>query len=310
MGRLLVIRSHPGCAIQDLGRASLAHLGITQGGAADEYAFNWANRLLGNPFNSAAVEITLGGFEVEFQEPTWFAITGAKQNVLLNGALITDWASHLAKAGDRLRFLTPREGLRNYFAVSGGIVAPQRYQSCATVSKDKLGGLHGNGTPLQLGDLLSSAHTRNSKAASVSPQYIPTYTDTIQLRVIEGSQVYLFTDKQKQKLYNNEYVISASASKMGYQLSGEVITPPDEQLISEGLAIGAIQIPPAGNPILMLCERQTIGGYHKLGQVARSDIGTLAQARPGQKVRFVPASATLCASEYVSWLKFFRPTHG
>ncbi|GAM58402.1 allophanate hydrolase 2 subunit 2 [Vibrio ishigakensis] len=303
---LQILKAHTGTSLQDLGRANLAHYGITQGGAADEYAFNWANKLLANPYNSPAIEITLGGFEAKVLKANTIAITGAKNNVLINGKPVTSWQSYRVKANDILKLLPSREGLRSYLAVGGGFDVPLALGSCATVLKDKLGGLNKNGNPLAVGDLLSSHDNIGIlKETSVSPTFIPEYTQEVVLRVIAGSQAPLFDESEYDKLFQQSFLISPAASKMGYQLKGEPIKIPKADLISEPIALGAIQIPPSGEPIIMLCERQTIGGYHKLGQVARMDISKLAQARPGQQIRFVPVRGNASAQEYVSWLKFF-----
>ncbi|WP_261818236.1 5-oxoprolinase subunit C family protein [Vibrio gallicus] len=303
----VVVRAHQGCSIQDSGRCRLAHYGMSQGGVADEYAFHWANKLLGNLFNSAVIEVTLGGLELKFLKATHFSVSGAKNNACLDQTPIASWQTYYAAAGQHLVIGVPRDGLRNYVAFNGGLIAKSDSGSVSTSKIQQLGGLKGDGSSLQFQDILYCNTPRTTlKHAFVSADYVPQYSDTIDLRVTLGSQVDGFAKTELVKLFTTPYKITAAADKMGYQLQGEPLLAPQTDLISEPITLGAIQVPSSGHPIIMLCERQTIGGYHKLGNVVRMDISKLAQAKPGQRVKFHPADLENCRKQYQDWLQYFN----
>ncbi|GEA59436.1 biotin-dependent carboxyltransferase family protein [Vibrio comitans] len=307
---LTLLKTNTLTSIQDNGRFGYAHLGITQGGAADEYSFHWANKLLENPFSSPTIETSLGGFEAEFQQGSWFAVTGALDNVYLDDIKVSNWSRVWAKRGQRLSVRMPRSGLRNYIALPSGVKAPLHHGSTSTVAKDRLGGLHRDGQGLKAGDDLYcvTPSPTQFRQVSVSPQFVPDFAPSsiIQLRLLPGSQYSLFDQNATQTLYKTIYSVSSQSNKMGYQLTGTPITTPLQHLISEPIAHGAVQVPPSGHPIVMLCERQTIGGYHKLGTVARLDLAKLSQAKPGTKIQFIATDANSCLREYKNWLKFFQ----
>ncbi|GAM74277.1 allophanate hydrolase 2 subunit 2 [Vibrio ishigakensis] len=216
---LQILKAHSGTSLQDLGRTNHAHYGITQGGAADEYAFNWANKLLANPYNSPAIEITLGGFEAKVLKENTIAITGAKNNVLINGEPVMSWQSYRVNANDIIKLLPSREGLRNYLAIAGGFDVPLTLGSCATVLKDKLGGLNKNGSPLAEEDVLSSCKNIGiHKETSVSPAFIPEYAQEVELRVIAGSQAPLFDESEYDKLFQHSFVISLPPARWAISL--------------------------------------------------------------------------------------------
>ncbi|GEA50392.1 allophanate hydrolase [Vibrio inusitatus NBRC 102082] len=307
---LTVLKTNTLTSIQDQGRFGYAHLGITQGGVADEYSFHWANKLLENPFSSSVIETSLGGLEAEFQQNSWFAITGAMDNAYLDDIKVPNWSRIWAKRGQRLSVRMPRMGLRNYIALPSGIKAPLHHGSSATVTKDRLGGLHSDGQGLRAGDDLYcfALSEKQYKPISVSSKFIPDFAPSsiIQLRLLLGSQHLLFDQNATPTLYEATYSVASQSNKMGYQLTGHPIAVPKQHLISEPIALGAVQVLPSGQPIIMLCERQTIGGYHKLGTVARLDLAKLAQTKPGAKIRFIPTDVNFCLNEYKNWLKFFQ----
>lgn len=273
--------------LQDFGRFGLSHLGIAQGGPLDDYAFSWANHLLGNTSNCPTLEITLGQAEFKIGQDCELAIAGGDLGAKLNGAPLTNWATFSTRKGDILSFGLPKNGLRSYLAIKGGFVVQQQLGSCATVTRDKLGGLL-NGQPLSVGDELKfEPHTVRHKPIQMGFRYKPDYDRTLELRVIEGYQVDDFEPEQVGSFYTQEFEVSQLIDRMGYRLCKGKIIPPKKEYLSEGIALGAIQIPPNGEPIILFNDRQTIGGYAKLGCVARIDLPRLAQAKPGQKVRFV-----------------------
>ncbi|OLQ84919.1 allophanate hydrolase [Vibrio ponticus] len=311
-GVLKVIKAGPLSLIQDLGRFGLAHNGITQGGPVDEYAYSWANYLLGNKVNLPCIEITLGQVELEVSEKNAFAICGADLKATLDGVPLTNWATFIANKGQVIKFALPSNGLRSYLAVLGGFTVPCQLGSCATVERDSLGGL-GGGAPLKDGDelpyqpLLANQYFERKQ---LSFRFIPDYDLPVTLRVVEGYQKAALPKTVINWFYNTEFEVSKNINRMGYRLQIDSIEKhtveiPDINMQSEGIAFGAIQLPPDGQPIVLLSDRQTIGGYPKIGCVSRIDLPRLAQAKPGQKVRFVKGNLEELQSDWVMWANYF-----
>lgn len=278
--------------VQDLGRFGYQHLGLSPGGAADEQAFLWANRLLGNSPNSPALEICLGGLVLEAERATRVAFTGADAQATLSGQRLAPWQTINLKAGDELKFGYPKTGVRSYLAVEGGFHIAPTFGSVATVMREGLGGLKGVGSPLKKGDRLPCAVAPVGPVLRVPPPYIPDYSDSPTLRVIEGHQAKLFNQADLELFYSSDYQISNQSDRMGARLSGPALTAGEQGIISEGTSFGAIQVPPDGQPIVLLKDRQTIGGYPKLGTVFVLDAFALAQRQPHTKVRFQPMELT------------------
>lgn len=289
---------HPGILtlIQDLGRSGYQHLGLTTGGAADEHAFLWANRLLNNPPHCATLEICFGGLQLEAEVATRIAITGADLRASLNGSALQTWQTFNLRPGDRLQFASPKTGVRAYLAVQGGFQINPTFGSVATVMREHLGGLDGKGSPLRKGDRLpcSSAAAPPASYAyesavlhkCVPPQFIPDYRQPLTLRVIEDQGNAPFDRDDLKRFYSSVYEISDQSDRMGVRLSGEPLPPKCPGIISEGVSFAAVQIPPNGQPIILLKDRQTIGGYPKLGTVFALDAFALSQRHPHTQLQF------------------------
>ncbi|MDN3611595.1 biotin-dependent carboxyltransferase family protein [Vibrio ostreicida] len=291
--------------IQDFGRFGLAHFGLSEGGPVDDYAYSWANHLLGNLTNCACLEITLGQAAFLIHAHCEMAITGGNLNAQLDGELLDNWSTFSAQAGQTLSFSLPKNGLRSYLSVKGGFIVEPQLGSCATVTRDQLGGLDG-GRPLQAGDRLAfGSHAVAEKRRQMTFRYKPDYDLPLELRVIEGYQVNDFAKDVVNALYQQTFRVSQLANRMGYRLDKGTVPPPPHEYLSEGIALGAIQVPPNGQPIILLNDRQTIGGYPKIGCVARIDLPRLAQARPGQLVRFVRGDLLGLQDVWCQWARFF-----
>ncbi|MCK6263896.1 biotin-dependent carboxyltransferase family protein [Vibrio sp. ZSDE26] len=292
--------------IQDYGRFGYSHLGVTQGGPVDDYAYSWANYLLGNPVNCATIEITLGQAEYEVLQPCTLAITGGDLGVTLNGVPINNWSTFNAYQGQTLKFGLAKNGLRSYLAVVGGFNVSPQLGSCSSVTRDKLGGLTQNGLPLKGGEILSfSPHHQQLKPLSLTFRFTPNYNLPLKLRVIESYQFANFSSESITRFYQQPFSVSQYIDRMGYRLTGGKIPPPKGDILSEGIALGSIQVPPSGEPIILLNDRQTIGGYPKLGCVARIDLPRLAQARPGQAVQFIKGDLAGLQDVWCQWARFF-----
>lgn len=283
---LTVIKPGTLSLLQDLGRIGHQHQGMSPGGPLDESAFLWANLLLDNPPRAAALEITLGGLSLRANAPTRIALTGADLQARLNGQPLQDWCSHAIATGDELQLGMARRGLRAYLAVTGGFTVTPRHGSCATVMREQIGGLHGDGRPLAAGDTLPFAPGEPPLPRCVAPSQIPDYRAPLTLRVLPGYQHAAFSGEALDAFFSAEFRISPRSDRMAYRLEGPRITAPAAGLLSEGISLGAIQVPPDGQPIVLLRDRQTIGGYPKLGCVASLDCSALAQRPPGSVLRF------------------------
>lgn len=307
---------HPGLMsqLQDGGRHGYQYVGLTSGGPLDEHAFLWANHLLKNPWDAAVVEISFGGLKLQAQVDTLIAVTGADLAVSINGETVANWEVIPVRAGDRLEFGYPRSGTRAYLAVKGGFKVEKSYGSVATVQREQMGGLHGDGKPLTFGDCLPCDEQEHRKdpqlqkliGKRVSNNYLPDYSETLVLRVIAGYQYDEFSAEQLERFFSEEYQISPDSDRMGVRLQGAPIKALQAGITSEGIALGAIQIPPDGQPIVLMRDRQTIGGYPKLGCVYPPDTGQLAQRHPNTKVRFELMPRHQAQQDLMRFYRYFR----
>lgn len=285
-----VIQPGPLTTVQDLGRFGYQQYGVPTSGALDNYAFRVGNFLVGNEEGAASLEITLFGCQLRTLQDIKVAITGAELAATINGKPAPAWESLLIKSGDVLSFPRLDSGCRACLAISGGIDVPEVMKSASTYVKTGIGGL--SGRPLRQGDIVKA----NVSAASVSvaripAEYIPVYKSQVTLRVILGPQDDCFTEEGIYTLLNSEYIVSTQADRMGYRLEGPRIEHRGgADIISDGIPLGAIQAPGDGLPIILLADRQTTGGYTKIATVISVDIPKVAQAKPGDKIKFTPVT--------------------
>ncbi len=272
--------------IQDLGRPGYQQFGVPTSGALDNYAFRVGNLLVGNAEGAAALEITLLGCQLRALQETLIAITGADLAATANGVPAPAWESLSLKQGDVLSFPRLGSGCRAYLAVAGGIAVPEVMQSVSTFTKAGIGGFEGR--PLRKGDVLrANKSVAPVKAARIPSEYIPVYGKQITLRVILGPQDDLFTGDGISTFLHSDYIVSAQADRMGYRLEGPRIQHSQgADIISDGIPLGAVQVPGDGLPIILLVDRQTTGGYTKIATVISVDISRIAQAKPGDKINF------------------------
>ncbi|MFP8965073.1 biotin-dependent carboxyltransferase family protein [Pokkaliibacter sp. CJK22405] len=290
--------------IQDGGRFGYQHIGITSGGPMDEYAAYWANHLIGNPVHTSALEITFGMLKLEVTEATTIALTGADLGATIDGEPLAPWRTHQLNAGSVLAFATPKSGFRSYLAVPGGFTVPQRLGSSASVVREGIGGLNGEGGKLEKGDVLpfTPAKRRDTEVAYWA---IPDYHKPLELHMVPGYQFEMFSRVEHGKFFSSSYEITNHIDRMGYRLSGTAVKSSRTGIVSEGIAYGAIQVPSDGQPIILLKDRQTIGGYPKLGCITSLAAGQLAQRGPGAKVGFVPVSLEQAEAERLIFEKHF-----
>ncbi len=301
MSRLTIEASTPLCLLQDAGRFGVRHLGVTQGGALDWVSMSWANWLLGNALDAPVVEITLGGFTVRAEDYCLLALAGADLGAYIDERAISPGRGFILQKGQRLRFTQPFSGARAYLAAPGGFDAPNVLGSCATVVREELGGLDGFGKPLAEGGRLGySASGGAMKVLST-----PALPAKAPLDVIVGAQIGRFSGQSLFDAFNTEWTLDSRADRMGMRLLGTPLEYQGPSLISEGIPLGAIQVPPDGQPIVLLNDRQTIGGYPRLGALTPLALARLAQCLPGEKVRLAPMVQETAHRQHVEFLQRF-----
>lgn len=291
--------------VQDLGRFAYQHIGLSPGGAADEHAFLWANRLLDNRPNSPALEICFGGLQIEVLANTNIAITGAEMNATINDHPIENWQTHTLKVGDKLCFAHATSGIRSYLAIQDGFELQPSFGSVSTVMREKIGGIDGYGNPLKADDFLPCSQHKPKLTTHVPPLFIPDYQRPLILSVIANEQTDQFDAAELEKLYHWTYRISTQSDRMGIRLEGEPIIPNVHGIISEGIAYGTIQLPPDGQPIILLKDRQTMGGYPKLGTLFVLDAFLLAQQQAHTELRFTQISLQEAQDKLRYFYRFF-----
>ncbi|WP_424768444.1 biotin-dependent carboxyltransferase family protein [Paenibacillus sp. sgz302251] len=290
-------------SIQDLGRFGYQKHGVIVSGAMDAYSLRTANLLVGNEEAEAALEMTLMGPSLLLKEDTLLAITGGDLSPTLNKQPVPMWRPLYVKAGSVLEFGACKSGCRAYLAVAGGYHIPVVMGSKSTYLRAGIGGYEGRA--LKEGDELALQpmteqnirlmRRLQKEAGSRSVAFTPWYaegsilqqTGDITVRVTRGSQFEQFDDPSRQRFYSQPFQITPQSDRMGYRLSGPALQLKESlEMISEGVCLGTIQVPPDGNPIILLADRQTAGGYPSIAQVAAVDIAVIAQMKPGQKLTF------------------------
>jgi biotin-dependent carboxylase-like uncharacterized protein len=301
--------------IQDLGRFGFQHLGITPGGPADLHAFLWANKLLNNTSNSACIEIHYGLLSLRVLIDTEVAICGADFNVTINSIPVLNWQTHPVKVNDMIQFSGAKTGKCGYLAIKGGILTPPILGSRSTVMRDELSKI--TSTPLQRAQILPASKPlpHNDIVQSQVPRhycsqvprhYRPDYTTPLILTLLPCYQWRNFSHEQQTKLLDSTYHVSPQADRMGYRLSGEAIAHLPTKLASEGIALGSVQLPADGQPIVLLQDRQTIGGYPKAGVISALDCGQLFQRQQGARVKFRLGNPLVYHYKMRALMRFFN----
>lgn len=300
-----VVKAGPLASLQDAGRFGVRHLGITQGGAADLHAWAWGNFLVGNAWGAAALEVTFGGLSLEATSELYLALSGADLGAKMNGNAIHNWATFRMHAGDVLAFTIPRNGLRAYLAGVGGFQAEPVLGSLSGVARERLGGHCGDGRQLAVGDVLKL--NRESLGFSPEARLAPEiekidYAKPVVLDLVLGAQVGEFGGRSLFDFFNRDWEVDNRSDRMGVRLKGPLLSCAINNMISEGLALGAVQVPPDGQPIVLLNDRQTIGGYPRLGTLTPLSCSRLAQCQPGQTVTFKPITSERAQLQYLEFL--------
>lgn len=295
--------------VQDGGRWGHQHLGVSVSGAMDVVAHGLANALVGNDRSAATLEVTMLGPELRFEQRTLIAVTGADLSATLEGAAVTLNSAVDCPSGSVLRFGARRTGARAYVAIDGGIAVPQVLGSRATHLTSRLGGFQGRA--LRAGDQLPCGRRQpdGEESRVGSPSRSHDVKDVrrggaVRLRVLPGPHVHLFEETALERLQSASLTVSTHSDRMGYRLAtiARLGTREDVgEMLSEATVMGAVQIPPSGQPILLMADRQTTGGYAQIAIVITADLPAAAQLAPGDHVMFevCSRSAALAAlAEY------------
>jgi len=286
MNSLLV--KNPGLltTVQDLGRQGFGPIGVSASGAADRIAICLGNRLVGNPENAAALEMTLLGGEFEFAQEAVVVATGSDFNATLDGFSIAMNESLQVKAGESIKFGPTRSGARCYLCMSGGICVPRVLGSRSTHLLSGLGGFEGRA--LRKGDVLPVGPFGGKFVHRlIAERFLTRLALRKTLRVTQGPQSDLFPKTTIDAFFSQSYLVTEETNRMGIRLRGKAAPVLGKgEMISEGVSLGAIQVPAGGQPIILFVEQQTTGGYPILANVISADFSSLGQLRPRDEIRF------------------------
>jgi antagonist of KipI len=273
--------------IQDRGRWGLQSRGVPVAGPMDPVSHRLSNALVGNDAGAATLEVTLLGPQLEFEDERVVAVTGAQFEITMDGRSMPMHAPFIVPAQSRLRFGARLRGARAYIAIAGGIVVPAMLGSRSTHLISAMGGLEGRavraGDHLPLGD---GRHTRRTAAALLQP-IVPLPEGGARIRVLAGPQREFFTDDALDVLQSAPYTIAENSDRMGFRLTGPRLSHArGADIISDATPLGVLQVPASGQPILLMADRQTSGGYPKIATVITADIGVAGQLSPGETITF------------------------
>lgn len=285
----VVDRPGPYCTVQDLGRRSGRRAGLAPGGAMDQRALLWANRLLDNDPGAAALEVTLGGFTLTFAIETVVALTGADCAATLDGAAAGAWRTIRVRPGQVLRLAYSATGMRAYLAFPGGLETDRAFGSASGVARDGLPGLLGR--PLREGEPLRW----KTPGRAFPNRYVPAHLvtpagdePTLVLPLITGYEWPEFSEADRDRVFTAEWTVAPASDRTAIRLDGPTLASGPRTLDSSPLVDGTVQVTGDSRPLVFMRDRPTIGGYPKLGGTDPIALDSLAQARPGSPVRFAP----------------------
>jgi antagonist of KipI len=306
---LRVLRPGALATVQDLGRVGLQHLAIVPGGAMDPASHRVSNALVGNRDDAATLEIALSGPELLFGGAGLVALHGARFEAALDGAPFPLSRPVLVQTGARLRIGRALAGCFAYLAVAGGIDVPRVLGSRGTYLPGAFGGLRG--ASVTTGAILPSVRAADALAASrfaclearhgtvpvgragrsvrwLAPASTLPATDPAVVRAVDGVHATLFPDATRAAFFGERWRVAPDSNRMGYRLLGlrlELLRP--TEIVSQATCLGTVQVPSSGQPIVLMADHQTTGGYPKIAEVIAADVPLVAQAPPGATVRFV-----------------------
>ncbi|HZG14106.1 MAG TPA: biotin-dependent carboxyltransferase family protein [Candidatus Bathyarchaeia archaeon] len=288
--------------VQDKGRLGYYEIGMPPSGAMDKYAFTVANLLVGNNPNAAVLEITYLGPVLQFGKRMRISLTGGQIPPRINGQSVPMWTTLEVQEGDELSFDFVQLGARVYLAVEGGIDVPLVMNSRSTYTLIGIGGYEGRA--LAAGDLLQVADMHEKEVAvgtQIDPQLIPAYSRSHEIRVVMGLCSYRLTEESKETFLTTEWTVTPEANRTGYRHRGERLQFVEREqpfgagsnpsnVTDLGYPIGSIQVPDGVEPIVLLHDAVTGGGYATIATVISADLDRMAQIKTNEKVHFVPVT--------------------
>ena len=291
--------------VQDFGRVGVMKNGFTQNGAMDRYSMTVANRLCGNCDSAPVLEMTVLGVTARFTQDTVVCVSGADFCAKINDKPIKRNKAYKINKGDILSMGAAKSGMRAYLAVAGGIVGEYVFGSASTNLKFAFGGHFGK--KLQSGDVLSIG-TGAFPLGDIDKWEIPEseYSKDAQLRVVLGPQNDMFTDEDIRLFLSQEYKVTSQSDRMGIRLSGEPLKSKNGMdIISDGIVFGSVQVPNSGEPIILMADHQTTGGYAKIATVISVDLPRASQLLAGNTVRFKSVTVEEAEQEAKKQKRFF-----
>ncbi|MCI6286873.1 MAG: biotin-dependent carboxyltransferase family protein [Acidaminococcus fermentans] len=305
--KIIVKKGGPLTTLQDTGRYGFQKYGVLVSGAMDLFSLKLGNILVGNKESEGALEMTMSGPFLKLPAGLVFALTGADLGAKMGGKPVPLNRAVYVKEDSALSFGFAAKGVRGYLTVAGGFAVPEVMNSKSTYLRAKIGGVGGaplaDGTELETGDLTAEQEKLAAALAGLGGKPFSTLgwsvgTESLfagePIRVTQGLQADWFSNATLHAFFRSGYTITAQSDRMGYRLSGTPLPYKDSSLemISEPVTFGSIQVPADGNPIILMADRQTTGGYAKIGQVIQADLSRLAQMKPGQTIYFQPVTLT------------------
>lgn len=306
-----ILECGPLTSIQDRGRRGYQRFGVPPSGPMDKYAFSTANQLVGNPADAAGLETSLMPVRLRFWQDGLTAICGRGYELYLNGQKRPSWTALWVHQGDELLMQPVSFGWME-IAFSGGIIVPEVLGSKATNQRAALGGVHGknlqSGERLVLGSMQSDPVLM--AGTGLVESLIPAYSDNVEVGLIPGPHLDHFREDALAQLFNSEYKIGMDSDRMGYRLNGEALPMKKAaDILSEGMVMGAVQVPASGQPMVMLADRPATGGYARIGTIISVDMPLLVQATPGQgRVRFYEIDVATAQEKYRQQMKALETT--
>lgn len=305
--------------VQDMGRTRYGKYGVIVSGAMDSFSHRAANWLVGNADNEATLELTWSGFTACFEKDHWIAITGGDFSPQLDGINVPMWRPVFVRSGSTLTFNKPVIGCRSYLAISGGIEVPEVMGSRSTYIRAGIGGYQGRALKAEdeihvkqswftkRPDRIDEKSPFTSVKWSIPQALIPSFNNHPIIRVICGNQFEDFDDSSRDSLFKQRFSVTPQSDRMGYRISGTPLTlKSPKEYISEAVTMGTVQVPADGQPIILMADRQTHGGYPKIAQSASVDIPVVAQIPPGGSIRFSEISLRESEQLYIDWSRKVR----
>lgn len=300
---LFVIQAGLLTTLQDAGRRGYQRYGVPVAGAMDKTALAIANRLVGNPADMATIELAISGARLRCGgRPVTIGVAGAV-SLSVDGVPLGNWRTFTLQRGQTASIAPDRQGMFGYVSVGGGFDLPPVFGSLSTHLRSRIGPF--DGRVLKTGDVLPVGDGDDKKPNRYLPSPMVRPSEPI-IRVVFGPQDGFFDDEARTMLIGSPYRISRQSDRMGFRLEGQALPAEGAaNIISEGIAPGSIQVPGDGQPIVLMADRQTVGGYPKIATVISADMDILAQGRPGSTLRFEAVTldqAIAARQDYVNWL--------